>query len=534
MLWEYSLGSDEDPIHTSLLVADGLLVAGTYAGKVIALTVGAPPAAAEDPQAALKRGDHRTAADAFALAGNLRQAAELYASELREPGKALALYEHAGLFREAGQLAQAQGLHHEALAYFESADDLLSQAQALLALGDEREAAQRYEQAGELQTAAELYEKVGQARKALDLYRKLGNLPNILRLAAQVTFSPSDIEFLAQQGQLVEAGEAAQKAGTLDWAAKLFRQAGEGPKELEALSALVAKQPEPWALERLAELARGMGKFQQEAQVCEQLGRPQRTADAYQRAARQAEKIEPDNEAHIAALYERAAHFFNETGMEDEYQQCWAKHVYYARLPQVVVEGTTEKAFREGEWNRMTIRVRNTGRGVAFNIQVNVSRDRFEIDTSATGPLVGNLAPQRERVTAIHVRPLKDQVGDAVPLQLEWAWQREDRREFHDCASASVPVKRHGESPTGGTPVVINAGTYVAGGTYIGGDQVQDGGQKGDKVEIRRDEGVRLHASESSQPGPQALCPNCHLPLPADATFCDGCGQPVGQSSQEK
>jgi len=81
---EYAIGNEENPIRTELVVYDGLLLVGTYNGQVSAVQVIPAETRLEPPDGYLQKRDFASAAAALALQGNFRQAAELYAQELKD------------------------------------------------------------------------------------------------------------------------------------------------------------------------------------------------------------------------------------------------------------------------------------------------------------------------------------------------------------------------------------------------------------------------------------------------------------------
>jgi len=539
--WEYSLGSYEDPIRTELVVSDDLLVVGTYSGKIVALRAAAPALEMESPDFYIEQKEYESAAAAYALSRKLRRAAKVYAQELQDVDKAFAIYEHGGLLQDAGELARAQDMNSEAREYFRRAGDLEAEAEMDLKMGDVLGAAKKYEQLGKRKVAAELYEQAGELRAALDLHRALGNIPKMMEIGSQVIFTRGDIEFLEKQGRLAEAGQAALKAHAWDKASKLFQELGDKEQELEALTQLVAERPEEWALERLAELARGMGKFQLEAQAWGRLKKTQQAAQAYHKAAQQSEQIESDNEYRISELYRKALALFEEIGEIGLVQECHQKVTYYALLPDVFVEGRPKEIFEEGGWNVLELAVRNVGRGIARSVCVTIGGEQF-IPGSTTGIWQREaLAPGTSIEFELHVQHNPEKGPGVVPLRVDWIWQDDQGAKYRREASASVRVRRRGETPSDSSPAVINViggdlidakgGTIekVVGDKIVGdrveGDKVERGGQKGDRVEIHRGEGVRTHAEglEDASNQPTKLCPNCHLPVELDANFCQAC-----------
>jgi hypothetical protein len=282
-----------------------------------------------------------------------------------------------------------------------------------------------------------------------------------------------------------------------------------------------------------------MGKFYLEAQTREKLKQDEKTADAYFRAARQKEFNAPNEEAEIARLYSRAAHLFAESGLEQQYQTCFQKVVFYDYLPQIVVSIQVEQVFRVNEFNTMHLLIKNIGRGLAHDVRIGVGSNRFETQATAGLFLIKRLAPEAEKEGILYVQPLDGQVGEAVPLQVQWNWQSSDGQIFKEELSTPVKVLGKDDSKVSGPPIIINAehythveGTYAArdviSGDQIHGDVLKDHAQKGDKVEINRGQG---HSQVTLQPDtpapPQRPCPICQSPVEMDAKFCNACGQKI-------
>jgi tetratricopeptide (TPR) repeat protein len=540
LLWQVTLGCDEDPLRTELLFAEGLLLVGTYSGKVGAVRVSAPPEEVESPDTYEQRGDFENAAASCALHGNFRKAAMLYADKMKDPCKAFALYEHAGLFQEAGILARSLDILEEAQRYFQLAGNTKAEAEVALKRGDELTAARLFEQVGELPLAAHLYEEADEFSKAKDIYRQLGDWEALLRLNTASPLSLPEIEVLEKMGKISEAAEAAWKAGALRKAVDLFQRAGTPGRELEILLELVKKEPEKWVFERIAELARKAGRFLDEAQSREQLGKSLATAEAYQRAAVQAEQARPCDERTIAALFEKASHYFNDLDLLDMEQQCLEKVAQYRHLPVVRIDGQTEKDFKELEWNKLELTIRNQGYGLATDVHWRVSTDKFEITDDTSVWEMRRLGEGHQRIIRFDFRPKKGEIG-RVPFRLEWDWRSESGEEFHDKLSVSVPVKTRDDTRPTGQPVIFQGGTLIQTEKYIAGDDLA-GGQKGDKVEINRGGGVKLTAGQDAmeiQPGRKSadqVCPTCHLPVEADAKVCIYCGNelPAAHTSKRK
>ena len=596
-----------DKIHTNLLIEGDLLVAGTYLGQIAALHLAASTPERQSPQDFLKAGQFEEAAAAFVWEGDLRRAAEIYIEQLGDREKAIALYEHLGDYQSAGELARDLGQYGRAGEYFARAGDQIARAEMLEKSGDLIGAAEIYAQANALVQAGELYEKAGEYHKAGQMYVRLGSLTDVLRVKAKSTINwltsrdiealkehadPQEVGELAMEtgmpvkaaklfeqagararqldalllvvaehpdeewawdtieglasalNRLPEAGEAARAAGDLPRAAAFFRQAGDSQRELEIWQTLVNRDPHNDTVwDRIAKLARSLGQFELEAQAWVHFQHLEDAAYAYWRAALQAERVTPEGQERIAGLFERAQGLFDDLGMDEESRECQAKITYYRKLPFVVVEGRTQKAFREGKFSRMTLTITNAGYGTARNVRVRLAEKRFELGETSLNLLIKHLYPNRPRTKVISLRPYEDQVGDAVPLTLEWMWEDQHGREYREQSVAYVQVKDREASHTGGSPQVVHyhgpvyqsdSGIEITQGDrtevhgdLIQGDNLQAGAQKGDRVEIQRGEGIRLRP-RTRQTGPlspdEVLCPNCHLPIRPGDKFCDGCG----------
>lgn len=561
-LWNCEVTSREDPFGTDLICVNDTALIGTCSGRLVAVHVGAPQTPAGDPRDLLAGGKLQAAADGFALAGNLEQAGDIYMDGLNEPFKALQLYERGGQHHKAGDLAYRLERYIQALNAFTALNDLDGQVNALLALGDELKAAPILESMGRLDKAAWAYEKGGDPYNAWKIQLKLRNMDEVSRLSKQLPNDAQVIDGMEAGGFVQEAAEKALSAGLLEKAAKLFHKAGLPYDELQTLKRLVAAHPEDWSLLRIAELARSLGAFEDQADALVGLRRYEEAASAYQTAAEQAEVVDAKNEARIADLYELAAKYYDDSGLDEENKHCHFKVIYYRRLPWVTINGTASMTFIEGEFNMLDLKVQNIGRGTARDVSIRANADRFELDPDATRKLMEkdlrSLHYTRTKEITIGLRPLKDQVGDNVTLTLEWSWTDDQGKSYSDYAQTIIRVKRRGES-SGSTPVQniyhIEAGgkviqadgnVNVIGGDYavgdkFGGDKIMAGANKGDQVNVNRPRGFQIHSD-----GPAAAsgaaegcasecipCPVCHLPVKVGDHFCDKCGHDMSAPVKE-
>lgn len=508
--WQHSFGDEKwHRVQTHLKLSNGILLVGTYEGYAQALQMSTAQEENPDPQAMLDCGNWEEAAIGFALAGKYKKAAEIYLEKIKDAQKALALFEHAR--------------------------DLRGQSNALLELGDELSAARKLEEGKYYEDAAALYEKAEQPRDALELYRKVGRKEDVKRLLAFVPRELSDIEELEAENRLVEAGEGAMQIEDWRRAVDLFHRANETAREMEALKQITTQNPEPWSLEHLAEVARSLGHFEEEAFALEKLGIMDKAAEAYRKAAKQTAHRAPGESARIGDLYDKAQNLFGKYGMIPEQRECWQQMITFRRWPWVSVTGQTRTGFKQGEFNLMDLKISNVGSGVAREIFIQVAAGDFLVDETTTTVSISALAPGRSVEDRRLVLQSKgDKIG-VLTLMLEWFWKDLDGKQLSESNIEYVSVKSRDDSHPSSSPVIINAKTYVAGGyTEVKGDQVE---QKGDKVEINRygsaRPGVQVSSGETAS-SKMMLCPVCSMEIPAGSDFCTECGNPIKRASRAR
>jgi len=547
LLWKQNMSSDEDPLRTELLFAEGLLLAGTYSGKFVAVRVSAQPEDAEPPEVYEQGGDFESAAAVYAMRGNFRKAARIYAEKLQDYPKALALYEHDKLYREAGNLARSHNMLAEAEGYFMLAGDVASQADVALERGDKLGAARLYEQDDQMKKAANLYEEAGENGKAKNIYQVQGDILSFLRLQQDTSTSLEDVDFLEKNGRFLEAAEAICKVkelprdAALRRAADLFQRAEKPGRELEVLQEFArGDQEAEWAWSRITPLAKSLGRFAEEAEAWEQLGKFDKAAEAYQRAGRQAEQVTPEAGEKIANFYEKAAHYYSEADCLEEEKKCRDKIAQYRCQPIVVIDVHAHKEFKELEMNTLDLEVRNEGYGIATEIHWEVDSERFEIDLKSSEWALNRLSVGGKRSVKISIRPKRGEIGTEVPFLLEWFWKCKDGDAFQDKLSVYISVKARDDTrPTGPPPIIFQGGgTVIQAGKYVYGDDVS--GDKGDKVEINRGSGVKVTAGQDSleiQTGKkraESTCPICKMPVEADAEVCIYCGNKLSAIALDK
>lgn len=445
-LWQNRIGDDGSPILTRLECTDDLLIAGTHNGEVGALALGLAGGDDTSPEDLLDKGLYEQAATAFALEEKYAEAARIFSEDLKEPEKALALLEFAGLHKEAGELAQNLNFNTLALNYYRTAGDAHAEALVLIRMGDTLKAAQLLEEIGELAQAAALYEKSDEPRKAIDIYKRLDQLTAVARLSELVSGTDEDIDFLVTAGRVKEAARVAERNSRFRKAVELYRMAQAVDEEYRILQLLAEEQPEEWSLERLTALAAIKNDHIIAANAWEKLERPRHAAAAYRKAAEEREAQQPENASGIADLYELAMQRYAEAGLSNEREACYGKVILYRELPYIVVRATMDDKFREDEINEVKLDIENTGSGRALDVQVHIGGDRFEVDEKTGVQKIERLGVQASEQRTTYLRPKLRQYGNAVPLQLSWAWSDGKGNQYQNQVTKSVAVRRQDDS----------------------------------------------------------------------------------------
>lgn len=535
-------GEKEDPIRTNLHCFDNQLVFGTYTGKVFSITIREPKPENQDPIELINEGKFVEAASIYALEGDWVHAAELYANQIANIDKALQLYEKGDLIEKAAQLSFENNLYSRALDYFRAIHDTNGEAKTLLAMGDPESASKLLYSLGDKSQAAELMEQAGKLSIAARLYKESGRMVDYLRLIIKTSLDPSEVEALRKDGKFETAAEWQLENGSFIGAAKDYKEAGLYEKELEAfrkyLSVSVA-EPEPWMWQRIAELGRCFSDYMMEAKAWAKLDRPTESGNAYQKYAEQiagnipeqGEGVSSPLHQEAAAYYRLAADSFREAGISDREEQCKEMVRKHQFLPKVIIlEVKTATGLREMEWNNLSLTIKNIGYGRAREVKFRLNEDYFMVE-SADSEINFNLAPDRTKVQSIHIKPLRDEIGDFVPLQIDWSWKDSTGKEYSARFNNSVAVaKQREELPS--QPIYFNV-------QNIEGDYVT---QKGDRVDIihgnspidgfgmniSRD-GVSTkragapNASSGGAKNPLKKCAECNREIPKIARVCPYC-----------
>ncbi len=467
------------------------------------------------PELYLRQENPLGAAVAYALRGQYAQAAALYESMGRR-SEAAQLYDAGERPSEAAHLYEDLDKLDRARALYQRAGDTLGMARITARLGDSLGAAGLYEQAGELAEAAHLYEEGGDRGHAAELYQHLGDVDKAVRLRQSMGEDELAIEILVQEGRVREAAQMLQEKGRLERAANLYRQAGELVQAVTLFERL-----ERW--EQVAELALETKDYRREGEARMRLHQPERAAAPLLQAAKQlaSERGVPDEE--VAGLYEQVARLYSDVLYEeDKAARCRREVRRYRSLPEVLVQGGSEKPLREKAYGTLELIAKNTGFGVARNIRVDLAGP-FDVSGEHEIPA---LREKGEKVLTIRIRPHEGHFGSEVPLTVTVTYQDAHGGDYTLQQEIGVHVEKDAWLVPMGTPVAFN----------IQGDFVGPGAQKkeeiGDRVEIHR-QGVSVRAGEEEiqiqRPGPPVRrCPRCNVPIKEEGyTFCPECGSPI-------
>ncbi len=542
LIWDYTFETEADPIQAVLKMDETCLYTATAGGKVIALQVAEADQAPvhSTPEALLEKGKPEEAASLLALSGDLVGASEIFEEHLKQPEKALQLLLAVDSFKLAGDLAQRQGWHHRALTFFNRADDQESQAEVLEAMGDRIEAARRYEALGKHQKAGLLYEKVGDVVKAFRNYATAGDSEGMRRLTDQMQTLPEDIglnlrdiENCLSQGLHEEAARLATRLGQLERAAKIYQEVGAQSEELKVLQRLALKEyAGEWTFERLSELGKELGRFDIVGAACEQLEAFHAAAEAYERAAEDIiDSVKDENEA--AGFYEKARLCYQECGQINELPRIQRRIIHLKHLPNIAVQIVRlARPLREEDHNFLTLQIDNDGFGVAHDIELMIRSPYFEFHSQHLPIKINHLGPNLTVTKQVYLKPHEH---GHVPLDFEWHWWNRSGQHFSNTMTGQIAVQSLEDSRSG-QPNVVYATNWIASGDVhnVNGDLIQDGGQKGDKVEVG-DGRVRMQADDLGEVAvgedaqPTRKCPACGRKIDLDSNVCTYCGVQLNQ-----
>lgn len=537
-VFQATCGDQYDPPRAEAVLAEGNLFNITLSGVLHAFALDDSTQALQTAQTHLEEGQFEQAAIAFSLQGDFSHAAGVYLDNLKDIPKALALYEHAGEYAVAGDLAAEQEDHAEALRLYELSGNLQKQADMLLKRGDKLEAARRYESASALNTAALLYEESGEFNRAWELYKKLKDNISLQRIATLTRDYNRLIQILLDDNHIPQAAESAYEHGFFRQAVDLFRQVANPSRELDALLHLQETESGEWIDERIITLAHDCGRFEEEAHACEKLKYFRRAAEAFLLAAEQINPEQhPEKRGLAAQLYQQAAQAFANSDQSKEQAECNDHAARLLQLPVIQISvipssESKESEFREEEWNFLNLKIQNCGYGPAYNIQWQVSSTLFEINQKGSEMGFTSLGTGKDKSAKINIRPHKGEVGE-ISLPLQWSWKndREVPGNGESITFVTVKSKTGSQTNTPPTPIILHPGaTLIQAGEYYSGDNIS-GGQKGDSTTITSG-GVSLNTS-SAGPNPEEVpCPHCACKNPPGRNLCDNCGKPMNTTSQ--
>ncbi len=556
-----------------------LVIFGGRDGMIHAVQWRVPSKETLTPRDYLSRGEVIEAAAAYALSGQLEEAASLYEDEIGDWEKAVKLYREGGdleaaagllaeneqrrasaqLYEEAGQYEQAAALW-ETLNEFRHARDLYEKS------GDERSYARMLEEMGEhlhaarvLQNveayaeAARLFRLGGDRLREADIYYKhLDKKEEALRIWRALDEWEKEAEVYLRLGQKGKAAQVLMQHQELDRAADLFEENGQWDEALE-----LQIEMENW--EKVAFLAEQLGEYVQAAEAWRRLGEKKHAAEAYVEAAKREKSRAESDEARVATLYEKSSDLYTELFDEERAGACRRMVKRYRHLPHLAVEVQPSEKFIEYQYNELHLTIYNRGFGIARDINVQF---KGEFDVSGECCLRG-VVPNRSKNLIMSVRPHRDQYGPSVPLKIIVTYldMNGDSYHFEDTVRIPVEQERSREALFGaGTPVSLHIGELYQGGARkiggdsfeggsirAGGDVLSDEAQKGDRVEdhveINRESRMGSAASPSHvtteeddrgpkvtrrDAGPVRRCPICNVPTnDPEQRYCADCGAPL-------
>ncbi len=546
MLWKTSLGGTDDYLGTELVLAGSLLLAGTSSGKLSALQLveeTVSKSAAEWLELARRSpASSAAAADAYALGGQFRKAAEIYAG-MKEVDRALALYEKAGALREAGLLARTSCKLDLALAYFERFGDLIGQAETLDSMGEHYKAAQLYERAQSWVKAGEQYYKVKMWAEAARCYEAGKDFERAENAREMIAPDENQMRAFIEQGKYAQAVGMARKLKFWEIAAELSREKLRDIQgETSALRSWFDEESSKTGqsacpvlhASRLADLYQQQGQFEEQAGVLQAMGKHAEAGQAYAAAAEQARNLNKPVEER-ARLLDLAKACFKEDGVDDKEKAC-REMVYRLRGWPIIISIPLSEIspFTEGGVDILKLKVVNIGYGVARNIEFSVETEFFDIiPKSSTGIKINAIQPEKSSSELTYICLIPKKHGQNVPLRIRFKWQRPDKTwDEGEYKYLAVVNDRQSNQP------VQNVTNNYSGPHYdhveqvnqtAGGDVLNDSAKKeegGMYANFNHPTGTAANpfqklAEELSHDS--QLCPVCSCEVAQDATYCPAC-----------
>ena len=539
-IWSLT-NSMEDVILTTLHYANNKLLYGTYLGKVFSINVSEPAETLGKVKEFLEKEDYESAASIYALDGKYDKAAKLYIDQVGDVDKAMCLLEAGNHWKMAAELAFENKLYSKALELYRGSNDVIGEANTLLAMGDIEEAAKLFYSQEELVKAAQLFEKSGKLNTAATIYKEAGRMVDFVRLITKTVIVPSEVESLRKEGNFETAAQWEMENRDYLEAAKDYRQTGLLEKELDAYKKHLEQAgsaPEQWIWQRVAELGTKLSDYLVAANAWKKLEQWGKAGMAYQSYAMQlAERISDsqigfttDEHLEVANYFQLAADAFKEEGVEKRENECAEMVRKYKHLPKVVVLVVqTTTGLREMEWNNLSLTIKNIGYGRAREIQFRINEDRFEVEVDSMTRGF-NLAPGLTLTQQFHIKPNRDEYG-SVPLQLKWSWKDHNGEESRDGGSISVTVARQREELPS-QPIYINFQTINGDLVTHKGDNISTSTTIGGETQRTSPISVSLDAITSREDHdassrdfekPIKYCTTCQKPISFIAKFCPFC-----------
>jgi outer membrane protein assembly factor BamB/tetratricopeptide (TPR) repeat protein len=418
------------------------------------------------PAEHLARGEIAEAAAAYALAGDLLQAADLYANPLKRYQGAARLYARAGAYELAAAQWEAAEFPMRARDCYREAGNAPELARLQLQLGETLDAVRTYEQAGLFEEAAALLEKEGQPLAAARSYEQAGMLAKAALLFEEAGEPLTAARLYFRTGQRDKAEQIWQASGAWEQAAETLVDANELPAAAQLLEqheqleraaelyeqaerfteALLARsQLGQW--ERVAYLALRLNDYERAAEAYKQLNETLRAANAYEQAARQLLGTNSFDRRLLASLFENAAALYRSIDDQNQAEICRTDAIRYGELPDLVLELNIHGDLVEMNWNRLLLRVRNNGYGAAYHLQVEIG-GRFEFDREQVIETPRIVSPASEKPLSISVRPKPGEIGSSVPLVISIDYADQHQVIRHASQSFYLAVRSHQQGIT--------------------------------------------------------------------------------------
>lgn len=413
-------------IHVSPLLINGKVIFASFDRKVYALR--AYQAETRLPAETYEqRKLYLDAAVEYALRGDFREAVRLFEQEQKWI-KAAEIWKIIDDERQAARCYERGGKKDAAYVIYRHLNDVVNAARLAAILGRHREAAKLFLELGQADNAAEQFALAGDLKQAVKLYEEVQDWLKALQTYKQLGDRLQQAEMLVKLGRMAEAAVLFEGEGKKLRAAQAYENAGEVRK-----AAAVYESVGDW--EKASDLFETLGEWEKAAEACAHLDNYRRTADAYKKAAEEAQKSLPVDRKRVASLWEHAASMYRQAADEGEEIACRQQIARYRKLPYISLQVDSSGAFFVGKSQILSVIVVNAGGSPAHNVVVRAVAKVGKVQSDA-GELRG-LKVDDSQIVELPILP--DTLGK-VRLDFEVEFSDAQNRQYSHQEYAYIEV----------------------------------------------------------------------------------------------